>query len=292
MSISNTRENLTEMGVRLERITKRFPWVRMVLFSELAPFGHSPVFAQTLPGPAEATLCEMAAHFGLWLIPGSMFERHGDDVYNTTPVIDPTGRVVARYRKMFPFLPYEIGVKSGTEFVTFDVPDAGRFGVSICYDMWFPETTRTLAAMGAEVILHPTLTDTIDRDVELAIARANAAVNQCYFIDINGIGDGGVGRSIVLGPNGVVLHQSSVGEEVIPVEVDFDLVRRERKHGIMNLGQPLKSFRDRAVDLTVYDRTYGQTPYLRSLGPIVKPGTAENNVVVFPAHDHSNINNQ
>ena len=43
----------------------------------------------------------------------------------------------------------------GAEFVVFDVPDVGRFGVSICYDMWFPETTRTLAWMGAEVICTP-----------------------------------------------------------------------------------------------------------------------------------------
>ena len=69
--------------------------------------------------------------------------------------------------------------------MVFDVPSVGRFGVSNCYDMWFPETTRTLAAMGAEVILHPSMTNTIDRDVELAIARTNAAINQCYFFDIN-----------------------------------------------------------------------------------------------------------
>jgi predicted amidohydrolase len=84
--------------------------------------------------------------------------------------------------------------------VVFDVPGAGRIGISICYDMWFPETTRTLAAMGAEVILHPTMTDTIDREVELAIARSAAATNQLYFFDINGVGDGGTGRSIVVDP--------------------------------------------------------------------------------------------
>jgi transcriptional regulator with PAS, ATPase and Fis domain len=51
--------------------------------------------------------------------------------------------------------------------------------------MWFPETTRTLAWMGAEVVIHPTMTNTIDRDLELAIARTNAAVNQCWFVDVN-----------------------------------------------------------------------------------------------------------
>src|SRR3546814_10725772 len=52
--------------------------------------------------------------------------------------------------------PYERDVEPGSEFVVLDVPGAGRVGVSICYDMWFPETTRSLVSLGAEVILHPT----------------------------------------------------------------------------------------------------------------------------------------
>jgi hypothetical protein len=138
--------------------------------------------------------------------------------------------------------------------------------------MWFPETTRTLAAMGADVILHPTLTDTIDRDVELAIARASAATNQCYFFDINSVGDGGVGRSIVVDPSGYVLHEGGHGEEVIPLLVDLDRVRIERESGLRGLGQPLKSFRDRRVEFTVYDRSRFASNYLQTLGPLAKPG--------------------
>src|SRR5205814_6411054 len=123
--------------------------------------------------------------------------------------------VVVRQRKLFPFTPYEAGVAGGSELSVFDIPAVGRFGVTVCYDMWFPETTRTLAAMGAEVILHPSLTTTIDRDIELAIARANAAQNQCFWFDINGIAAGGVGRSIVVGPSGDVLHQAGGEEEAI-----------------------------------------------------------------------------
>ena len=73
-------------------------------------------------------------------------------------------------------------------FCVFDVPDVGRFGLSICYDMWFPETTRQLTSQGVEVLLHPVLTGTTDRDAELAIARATAAQFQCYVIDVNGLG--------------------------------------------------------------------------------------------------------
>ena len=180
------------------------------------------------------------------------------------------GEIVARFRKLFPFRPYERDVAGGTEFCV-STCGAGRFGVSICYDMWFPETTRTLAAMGAEVILHPTMTDTIDRDVELAIARASAAQNQVYFFDINGVGDGGVGRSIVCDPSGYVLHQADGGAEIVPISVDFERVRRERELGLRNLGQPLKSFRDRDCDFKVYRRESPDFPYLNTLGPLTKP---------------------
>ncbi len=135
-------------------------------------------------------------------VPGSLYERAGDKIYNTAPVIDPAGQVVARHRKIYPFTPYENGVASGDRATVFDVPGVGRFGVSICYDMWFPETSRALAWMGAEVILHPSLTNTIDRDVEISIARASAATNQCYFVDLNCAGNLGYGRSSVFGPGG------------------------------------------------------------------------------------------
>lgn len=272
MSVSAFTDNVERMGAYLTHIRARFPWVRMVLFSELCPLGPLKDKAEPLPGPTEQRLCALAERTGLWLIPGSMIEAADGVLYNTSPIIDPSGRVIARYRKMFPFRPYERDTEGGTEFCVFDVPGAGRFGISNCYDMWFPETTRTLAAMGAEVILHPTMTDTIDRDVELSIARASAVQNQVYFFDINGIGDGGVGRSLVCDPSGHVLHQSLCGPEIIPIAVDFAQVRREREQGLRsNLGQPLKSFRDRNVDFAVYRRDSGVDAFLHTLGPLQKP---------------------
>ena len=275
MHVTVFADNVDRMGGYMRHIRGRFPWVRMVLFSEHAPLGPSHE-AEPLPGPTEARLCELAAETGLWLVTGSMFERvktpHGDVVYNTASVINPQGEVIRRYRKMFPFRPYESAVAAGNEFCIFDIEGAGRFGVSICYDKWIPETTRTLAAMGAEVILHPNYTDTIDRDVELTISRASAVTNQVYFFDINGAGDGGVGRSIILDPSGYVLHQAAAGAEIMPVEVDFAKVRRERERGLRsNLGQPLKSFRDRTVEFSLYQRGNGVDGYLHTLGPLTKP---------------------
>jgi deaminated glutathione amidase len=270
MPISAAEENVSAMGRHLDMLMARYPWVQMAVFSELAAFGPLPQFAQALPGPAEASFQAMAARHGIWLLPGSLYEKKGGRIYNTAPVIDPRGAVVARYRKMFPFRPYEEATAPGADFLVFDVPEVGRFGVSICYDMWFPETTRTLVAMGAEVILHPTLTDTLDRDIELAICRASAAQNQCFRIDVNGLGAGGVGRSVFVGPSGDVLHQAGSGEELIPLEIDLDRVRRERDRGLKGLGQPLKSFRDSRVDFAVYDSGFDRS-YLDGLGPLALP---------------------
>ena len=268
MYVSAIESNIPGMRQRLDVLMLRYPWVQMVVFSELAAFGPIPTNAQEMPGSAEETFREMANQHGIWLIPGSMFERAGDRIFNTAPVIDPQGNVVTRYRKMFPFRPYERGISGGEEFAVFDVPDIGRFGVSICYDMWFPETTRTLVSMGAEVILHPTLTDTLDREIELSISRTNAAINQCYFFDVNGLGNGGYGRSIIIGPSGDVIHQATVAEEAMPIEIDLDRVRRERGAGIHGLGQPLKSFRDRSVDFSVYRPGAFDFSYLHSLGAL------------------------
>ncbi|MBT9458139.1 MAG: carbon-nitrogen hydrolase family protein [Burkholderiaceae bacterium] len=249
----------------------RFPWVDMIVCAELAAFGPEMRFAEELPGETERRFQALANRLGIWLLPGSLYERHDGLIYNTAPVINPQGEVVARYRKMYPFRPYEAGVASGQETVVFDVPRVGRFGVSICYDGWFPETTRAMVWDGAEVILHPTMTGTIDRDEELVIARANAIMNQCYFIDINNAGRLGNGRSIVVGPQGEVLHQAGQNNEIIPLTLDLDLVRDTRKNGLKGLGQPLKSFRDTRINFACYDPAAAPSSYLQGLGPLALP---------------------
>lgn len=269
MRVSGAHSNLPMMKYKLDLLMGIYPWVQMVMFSELCTRGPLTVFAADADA-FDPEFSEMAKKHKVWLLPGSVFERVGDKVYNTASVYSPDGAVVGRYRKMFPFYPYEEGVTAGEEFLTFDVPEIGRFGVSICYDMWFPETSRTLAAMGAEVILHPTLTNTIDREIELSIVRATAAINQCFIFDINGLEAGGNGQSIVCGPDGRVLYQAHTSEEIIPLEIDVERVSRSRENGVLRLGQTLKSFRDRKVKFDVYSEDFN-SPYLERLGAIQKP---------------------
>lgn len=273
MYVNALQPNVDGMLHRLDVLMARFPWTQMVMFSELSPFGPLDKYALPHENDVIDQFCEAARRYKVWLIPGSMFLTSPVDgrIYNTALVINPDGEVIRRYAKMFPFLPYEAGIAAGTEFCVFDVPEVGRFGLSICYDMWFPETTRELTSQGVEVLLHPVLTGTTDRDAELAIARATAAQFQCYVFDVNGLGAGGVGKSLVVDPTSLVLHQSAGQEDMFPIEVDLSMVRRQRETGMKGLGQVLKSFRDRAVDFSVYERTSTTNDYLKTLGPLEIP---------------------
>jgi deaminated glutathione amidase len=267
--------NIEAMRHRLDLTMQLYPWVQMVMFSELACFGPLLHHAQPLPGAAEEAFQAMAAKHRVWLVNGSMYERNAGAIYNTTTVAGPSGEIVGRYRKMFPFLPLEHGVAPGTEFLTFDVPQIGRFGVLNCYDMWIPETARQITAMGVEVILHPVMTHTIDRDVDLAVAHATSAMFQTYVFDINGLGAGGNGHSAVFDPSGRVLHRADAIEQIIPIEIDLEQVRRSRHNGLRGLGQVMKAFRDRSVEFPVYDQMSFDSTYMESLGPLTQPQRAE-----------------
>lgn len=270
MHVSANQRNVPLMKHKIDVMCSVYPWVQMVVLSELCSYGPLTYYAQDFPNEDEKEFQEIAKKYNIWLIPGSMFQKRDGNIFNTATVINPNGEIVGRYDKMFPFYPYEVGVTGGDQFLMWEVPDIGKFGISICYDMWFPETSRTLAVNGVDVIIHPTLTGTIDRDVELALAQATAATNQCYVFDINGLGEGGTGRSIVCGPDGRVLYQASTGPELIPIEVDMERVARSREDGLLRLGQPLKSFRDRKVQFDIYNKDT-QYPHLNALGSLSKP---------------------
>jgi predicted amidohydrolase len=264
-------DNTDLVVTEIDKVMLKFPWLEMVVLPELAACGGDKALVESMPGPIEARFRAIARSHGIWLIPGSIFEADGDEIYNTVPVINPDGEVIARYRKQFPWAPYEEDVTPGSEFVVFDVPNVGRFGVSNCYDMWFPETVRTMAWMGAEVILHPSLTSTIDRDAEIAMVRAHGAQNQVYFFDVNLSGPLGVGQSCIAGPGGEVIYQAGKGREIIPLKLDLNYLRDVRANGWQNLGQPLKSFRDSQVAFPPYADGYASKS-LQELGELRKPG--------------------
>ena len=260
-------DNTDRIIDEIDAVMRRFPWLEMIVCPELAACGTDPACAEPLPSRREERFQAVARQHGIWLVPGSFFESDGDLLFNTTPVISPAGDVVTRHRKLFPWRPYEKRVASGSQHTVFEIPGVATFGVLICYDMWFPETVRSLVWQGAEIILHPNLTSSVDRSPELAMIRAHAAQNQCYFFDVNLAGTVGVGESLIAGPGGEVIYQAGKGREIIPLKLDLDYLRDVRRNGWHNLGQPLKSFRDSRLRYPQYEHDRDSAA-LDALGPL------------------------
>lgn len=267
MPVSMSSSNIPAMRAKVEEVMALFPGTDMIVFSELAM--HGPLESQVSPDPEAdiAIFAKLAAQHKVWIIPGSFFVLREGRKYNHAVVLAPDGSIAGRYDKLFPFAPFEKGVDGGTGFLVWDVPKVGRFGLSICYDIWFPEVMRTLSSLGAEVLIHPTLTSTTDRSAENAIARATAAQFQCYVVDVNGLDGGGNGRSVVTDPAGNLCYLAGDGPQIFPVMLDLGLVRQARRDGANGLGQVLKSWRDRNVVFDVY-QTAAPGAFLTSLGAL------------------------
>ena len=263
----NYSNNLKSVTEAISQTSKRYPWIQMIVVSELAIGGASRSQDFSLDSNLEH-FQSLAKELNIWLIPGSFYHHEENQITNIAPVISCNGELITLCTKIYPFLPYEKGISGGTESCIFEVPDVGIFGMHICYDLWFPETSRALVMQGAEVIIHPSLTDTCDRNEEKIMARAAAIQQQCFYVDINSSGQQGCGQSTILGPEGEVLTEAGTGEETLLIEVDFKRVNRVRRKGIKGLGQPLKSFRDNRNP--VHEMSHNED-YLNDLGPLEMP---------------------
>jgi len=242
-----------------------WPHVQLVVAPELLltaggpllhamPPGWGRAAATPVPGPVTDRVAELARETGLWLVPGSLLELDDDGwIYNTVVVTSPSGELVARYRKVFTWQPYE-ATRPGKRFVVFDIPEVGRAGLAICYDGSFPETFRQLAWLGAEVVFQPTLTTTRDREMELVCARANAFSNQVFVVNCNAADPAGVGQSMIVDPEGIVRQAAGAGEEVLVDVLDLDVVTKARQFGALGLNRPWSQLaRDGAdVELPAY----------------------------------------
>lgn len=233
------------------------------------PPNYEKSVAQTIPGPLTDRICELARSVRRWIIPGSFYEREGSTIYNTAIAVDPSGRIVARYRKLFPWKPLE-STTPGDEFAVFDIPDVGRFGLMICYDGWFPEVPRALAWLGAEAILQPTATTTIDRAQEIVLARANAIVNQLYVVNPNFGAMFGTGSSVVIDPEGMILAQAGSNEEFLTQVIDLDRVTTVREFGTAGQNRMWKQLRDLPVpNFPQYAAGFSAGRVMDALGPLV-----------------------
>ena len=265
--------NLEGFAADLEALARQRPSVRLFVHPELhltSPTGGasevSPEeLAEPVDGPRDARLAALAGDLGVWLIPGSWYERGADgQIYNTAFVYSPAGRRVATYRKIAPWRPYETSAP-GSDFVVFDMDDYGRVGLSICYDAWFPEISRHLAWLGADLIVNVVQTPTIDREQEIVLARANAIVNQVFVASVNAATPTGLGRSLLVDPEGRVRTHAPGAEPCVLTDViDLAEARRVRRFGTAGLNRLWEQFQpgDVPLNLPLYSgkidpRTWG-----------------------------------
>jgi len=194
--------------------------------------------AETLEGTAIGWAREAARELGVDLVAGSILERvpGQEKPANTSVHVDPRGEVRAVYRKVHMF-DVEVEGRSyreseleqaGEEIVLSELDDGVSLGMSICYDLRFPELFRILAVAGARVIALPAaFTLATTRDHWETLVRARAIENQAFVIAANQVGEHPAGqrsggRSMIVDPWGVVLAQAPDGVGHIVADLDLE----------------------------------------------------------------------
>ncbi|NOP98440.1 MULTISPECIES: carbon-nitrogen hydrolase family protein [Mycolicibacterium] len=260
LPVFGRQDTIAEFASDVLRVRSAVTGPALIVYPEIHLFGTGDAdtlaaAAEPLDGPLIAALGEVARAADAWLVPGSVCERgENGEFFNTAPVFAPDGRLMASYRKIFPWRPFE-KYTPGDSFVTVDIPDVGRLGLSICYDAWFPEVSRHLAWMGADMIVNVVKTTTEDRSQELVLARANSIVNQVFTVSVNCAGPVGKGRSILIDPEGAVLQEASgAAPDVLYQHIDFGAVAAVRERGTAGTNRMWDQFgpSDRPIELPLY----------------------------------------
>jgi len=196
------------------------------------------------PGPILSALAEEAAARGVWVLGGGMPEKSDDPArpYNTSVLVDPRGTISATYRKVHLFdvslpdgtsLRESSATSAGAEAVTAEVKGV-RVGLSICYDLRFPELYRRLVDQGARIVTVPSaFTLTTGKDHWHALLRARAIENQVWVLAAaqhgkHPRGRQTYGKSLIIDPWGEVVAQVSEGEGFAVARLDLAYQDRVR----------------------------------------------------------------
>jgi len=215
--------------------------------------------AEKIPGPVTNALCAAAKKNKIVVI-ASLFENRGSEVYhNTAVIIDADGTLLGKYRKnhipqdpafeeKFYFTPGDLGYRAWPT-------KAGKLGVLICWDQWYPEAARLTALRGADIIFYPTAIGWLPEEKAAlgaaqhnaweTVQRGHAVANGCYIAAVNRVGREGNtefwGQSFVADPYGRVLARASTDrEEILYAETDPKMQAEFRRIWPF--------FRDRRID--------------------------------------------
>ncbi len=200
--------------------------------------------AQAIDGPIIEWMSTLAVEKKAWVLGGSIIEKDGTHMYNTSVLLDRSGKRAATYRKIHLF---EAHLDDGTVIRETDAYEAGespvsaeiegwRSGLAICYDLRFPELFRHYAAERAGIIFVPAnFTQRTGKDHWEVLLRARAIENQCFVVAPDQCGKNPVtdvasyGHSMVIGPWGEVLCRAATAETVLITELDPSELTRTRQ---------------------------------------------------------------
>ena len=220
-------------GARLVALPEYFPIMGMSEGDQLQVV-EADACAGGNAGPIQSFLVDTARQHGIWLIGGSipLAARSPDKVLNSTLVIGPGGERLGRYDKIHLFgfrkgaerYDESESIEAGHEVVAVDTPVA-RIGLSICYDLRFPELYRAMGAVDL-IVVPAAFTETTGRAHWEILLRARAIENQCYVL---AVGQGGRhengrethGNSMIIDPWGNILDRKLKGPGVVVADIDF-----------------------------------------------------------------------
>jgi predicted amidohydrolase len=202
--------------------------------------------AEPLDGPRVKQLAEAARRYRMWIHGGSVLELDGDRVFNTSVLLDRAGELVAAYRKIHLFDADPPGAvpsresflfAAGEQVVTADT-EFGRVGLSICYDVRFPELYRQMAVAGATILFLPSaFRFETGKDHWDVLVRARAIEDQAFVVAAAQWGTWGpagrerrnYGNSMVVDPWGRIVARADDGVGVTVAELDLEEVARVRE---------------------------------------------------------------
>lgn len=201
--------------------------------------------AEPIPGPTSEAFAKKAKEHGIYLNCGSIAEAaDGKRVYNTSLLFNDKGEIIAKYHKIHLYDAEFAGrfsekesdsIIPGDELVTAETP-FGKVGLTICYDMRFPELYRSLALQGCKIIFvpaaFPLYTGANHWEVLL---RARAIENQCYIVAAGQYGTAKpnrtlYGNSMIINPWGTVAARAPEGEGIILADIDLEYVEQVRNN--------------------------------------------------------------
>lgn len=211
---------------------------RLVVLPEKWPFIHGPRTrdgAEPLEGPSLEAVRGWALERDIAILAGSLIEDVGGErPHNTSVLVTPDGATAGVYRKLHMF-DVDVGgvayresaaTAPGSEIVVAEALGR-RIGMSVCYDLRFPELYRRLAAEGAQILVVPAaFTVTTGRDHWEILLRARAIENQAFVIaagqhGVHADGTASYGHSMVIDPWGTVLAEAPDGEGIVVADLDF-----------------------------------------------------------------------